>query len=269
MICFATCFAREAYSQSSDSTNFQPPSDSLRALDSAYLARKAILDHWVHEQKAYARPQDDFISVYAGYGGDIQILPRDLNQLFSERSQRPNPAGDRDEFGTVDRAFLFSGQAQLSDEWGIYAEYDLTMKWFNTQIGLTGPTEELDLTEHGLVVGGMYVIYSGPWYRLRANGALGAVFALTSETESPGGYARSASAAGYQVNFDLLNDFRVMQNMSFTIDLLTRSVTTGELKTSGGQTLDSPFGAQRAPLSLKPTASNLAIGAAAGLVYYF
>lgn len=251
------------------------PSDSTtRALDSAYLARKAQLDRWVREQKRYAHPQEDFISIYAGYGGYLQILPRDLNQFFSERALRPDPSSDRNEYGTVDRAIILSGQAQLTETWGIYVEYDLLEKWANTQVdnnefGQGGAIEELDLTEHSLVVGGMYVLYSGPWYRLRANGGIGAVLALTSETESPGGYSRSASAKGYQFNFDLLNDFRVMQAVSFTIDLLARTATTGELQTSGGQTLDTPFGARKTPLSLKPTASNIVAGAAAGLVFYF
>ena len=277
MVCLASCFSIEAYAQNAissiaDSNQYRPPADSVRVYDSAYRARKAMLDRWVHEQKQYARPQEDFISLYAGYGGDLQILPRDLNQFFSERAFRPDPMSDRDQFGTVDRAIILSGQAQLAETWGIYVEYDLVEKWANTIVDsgtLTGAQEELDLTEHSLIVGGMYVIYSGPWYRLRANGGVGGVVALTSETESPGGYSRSASATGYQFNFDLLNDFRVMQAASFTIDLLTRSVTTGELKTSGGQTLDAPFGARKTPLSLKPNASNLVFGAAAGFVFYF
>ncbi len=273
MIVLAASFGREAFAQSSilesDSSRYAPSADSARRLDSAYLARKAMLDRWVREQKRYARPQSDFISVYAGYGGYLQILPRDLNQVFSERSLRPDPASDRNQFGTVDRAFVLSGQAQLAETWGIYFEYDLTMEWFNTVVDANNATEELDLTEHGLVVGGMYVIYNGPWFRLRAEGAMGGVVALTNETETPGNYARSASAAGYQVNFDLLNDFRVMQNMSFTIDLLTRTITTGELKTSGGQALDTPFGAYKTTITLAPTASNLLYGFAAGLVYYF
>lgn len=266
------------FAQTSDTAAYHPPADSIQMYDSAYLARKAMLDRWIHEQKAHARPQSDFMSIYVGYGGWLQMLPRDLNQYFSERSLRPDPASDRNQFETIDRSIFLSGQAQLAETWGIYFEYDLTMKWFNTIVdsaspapakSINGATEELDLTEHSLVVGGMYVIYSGPWYRLRADGAIGAVFVLTNETESPGGYARSASTEGYQVNFDLLNDFRVMQNMSFTIDLLTRSVTTGHLKTSGGQTLNAPFGARKTSLSIAPTASNVVYGIAAGLVYYF
>jgi hypothetical protein len=273
-ICLACCvitngYAQDALSSVADSNQYRPSSDSIRLYDSAYQARKALLDRWIHEQHVAAHPQEDFISIYAGYGGYLQILPRDLNQLFSERAVRPNPMSDRNQYGTVDRAIILSGEAQLAETWGIYVEYDFIAKWANTQIGLAGPIEELDLTEHSFVVGGMYVLYSGPWYRLRANGGVGGIVALTSETESPGGYSRNASATGYQFNFDLLNDFRVIQAASFTIDLLTRTVTTGELKTSGGQTLDAPFGARKTPLSIKPNASNLVLGAAAGFVFYF
>ncbi len=260
-----------------DTTGYYYPSqDSVSALDSAYHARKAELEEWVHSEEVHGRPQSDFLSVYAGYGGYLRILPRDLNQFFSERVLRPDPLSDRTQFATVDRAIVLSGQMLLGENWGIYLEYDFLAKWVNTIVdssipgpqNLSGAEEELDLTEHSLIVGGTYVIINGPWYRLRASGGMGGVFALTNETES-GGYARAASATGYQVNFDLENDFRVSKAVSFTIDVLTRSVTTGELKTSAGQTLDAPFGKRTVPLTLKPTASNLVYGAAAGLVYYF
>ena len=237
------------------------------------LARKALLDKWIGEQRKAAHPQEDFLSIYAAYGAYLQILPKDLNQFFSERTLRPNPTNDRNNYGTMDRAVILTGQAQLSHTWGIYFEYDYAVKFFNTIIdsnyaGLNGAEEELDLYEHSLVAGGMIVFYSSQFYRLRANGGIGAVFALTSETESPGGAARSASAMGYQINFDLLNDFRIMDRASFTLDFLTRSITTGTLKTSSGQTLDTQFGRGK-PLTLSPNASNVVYGFAAGLVYYF
>ncbi|HET6400884.1 MAG TPA: hypothetical protein VFH95_05730 [Candidatus Kapabacteria bacterium] len=284
IVCLASCFGMDAYAQNpasaADSGGYQTPADSMHTFDSAYRARKALLDQWVHEQNQGATPQEDFISVYAGYGGYLQILPRDLNQLFSERALRPasDQAGDRNSYQTVDRAIILSGQAQLAETWGIYFEYDLVEKWFNTSVDITSPApyniagavEELDLTEHSFVVGGMYIFYSGPFYRLRASGGMGGVVALTSETESIGNAARSASAAGYQVNFDLLNDFRVAPSVSFTIDLLARSVTTGELKTSGGQTLNAAFGkGDPSRITLQPNASNVVYGAAAGLVFYF
>ncbi|GEM_PF-2556018 len=272
---FFTNVARSQYSLGAmpDTGSFQPSADSLRRYDSVYRARKAQLDQWIHTQRSAAHPQSDFISLYVAYDGYVQILPRDLNQFFSERVLRPDPISDRDEYGTVDRGIIVGMQAQLAQSWGIFLEYDLVAKWANTIVdstsAITGAQEELDLTEHSLIVGGMYVIYSGPWYRLRATGGFGGVLALTHETESPGSYSRSASAEGYQINFDLLNDLRFTQSASFTIDLLTRSVTTGELKTSSGQTLDAPFGKRTATLSLKPTASNVMYGAAAGFVFYF
>jgi hypothetical protein len=258
-------------------TNSYSTADSVRVLESAYRARKLQLDQWIRTQRATAHPQEDFLSVYAGYGGFIQILAHDLNQFFSERAIRPDPLSDRNLYGTVDREIILAGQAQLARSWGIYVEYDFTAKFSNTIVdsatpgpqNLSGAEEELDLYEHSLVVGGMVIIYSGPFYRLRANGGFGAVYALTSETESPSGAARSASAIGNQVNFDLLNDFRVATGASFTLDLLIRTVTTGELKTSSGQTIDAPFGIRTAPLTIKPTASNIVYGAAAGLVIYF
>jgi hypothetical protein len=283
LVCSLLFVASEVRSQQSnssatDSATYAMPADSARALDSAYRARKAELDRWIRAQRGVANPQEDFISLYAGYGGYLQILPRDLNQLFSERTRPPSDlTSDRNAYSTVDRAVILSGQAQLAQTWGIYFEYDLVEKWFNTIVDSTGfvpqpnygAQEELDLTEHSFIVGGMYVIYSGPFYRLRANGGIGGVIALTTETESPGGYSRSASATGYQINFDLLNDFRVSQGVSFTLDIVTRSVTTGELKTSGGQTLDAPFGARKTPLTIQPNASNVVYGLAAGLVIYF
>jgi hypothetical protein len=281
----ALILASEVHSQqpigpTADSIGYRMPADSARTLDSTYRARKAELDTWVHAQQATAQPQEDFLSVSLGYGGYLQILPRDLNQLFSERTLRSDPLSDRDQYSTVDRAVIIAGQAQLASTWGIYFEYDLLEKWFNTSIdsatpvpyNIAGATEELDLTEHSFVVGGMFIIYSGPFYRLRLNGGIGGVFALTSETEmgTSGNYSRSASAIGYQANFDILNDFRVMHDASFTLDLVTRSVTTGALKTSAGQTLDAPFGAGNpSGITLKPTASNMVYGLAAGLVYYF
>ncbi len=273
--------AQQAMPARTDSIGYSMPEDSVRKVDSAYRARKAELDRWIQAERATAHPQEDFLSIFAGYGGYLQILPRDLNQLFSERTLRSDPLSDRNQYATVDRAVIVAGQAQLAKTWGIYFEYDLVEKWFNTSVdsaapapyNISGTTEELDLTEHSFVVGGMFILYSGRFYRLRLNGGFGGVFALTTETETGTGsdnYARSASALGYQVSFDILNDFRVMQNMSFTLDLLTRTVTTGELKTSNGQTLDAPFGVGNpSSITLKPTASNLVYGAAAGLVYYF
>jgi hypothetical protein len=273
VVCFALFCAAEAHSQqgasTSDSAGYAPSADSVRVLDSAYRARKAQLDKWVHTEEATAHPQEDFISLYLAYGGYLQILPRDLNQYFSECTLRPDPLSDRNDYSTTDRAVNFGIQAQLARSWGIYFEYDLVEKWFNTIVDQTNAQEELDLTEHSFVVGGMYMIYSGHFYRLRVSGGVGAIIAMTTETESPGNYTRDASAIGYQVNFDILNDFRVMQDLSFTLDVLTRTVSTGSLKTAGGQTLDTPFGAGTAPINLKPTASNVVYGLAAGLVYYF
>ena len=256
-----------------DTSRYALPADSLRVLDSAYRARKALLDQWIHTQRKAARPQEDFMSIYANYGAYLQILPRDLNQYFSERSLRPSPMTDRDNYGTVDRAIMLGGSAQLSQSWGIFAEYNLIAKFSNTVIdsnfpGLFNAEEALDLIEHSFVVGGMFVVYSSEFYRLRADGGIGAMIALSSETET-GGFSRSASATGYQFNFDILNDFRIMESASFTIDLLARTVTTGTLKTSDGKTLDTPFGKRITPLTIAPTASNNLFGFAAGLVYYF
>ena len=260
-----------AFAQTSDDS-------SSRAVDSAYRARKAQLDAWVHSERDASHPQEDFISAFIGYGGYEQILPRDLNQMFSERTLRDS-SSDRNQYSTVDRAFLFGVQAQLAKTWGIYVEYDLTMKWFNTQLpgsttAISNAIEELDLTQDGFVVGGMYFIYSGRVYRLRAAGGIGGVVAFTTETETLSGSksptTRSASATGYQVDFDILNDFRVDKGVSFTLDFLFRTATTGALKTSGGKPLNSPFGSgSPTVITFQPTASSQAFGIAAGLVFYF
>ncbi len=271
-LCAFEVHAQSPISASRDSSVYRPPTDSLRVLDSAYRARKALLDQWIHTQRKAAHPQEDFLSIYANYGAYLQILPRDINQFFSERCLRPKPLDDRENYGTVDRAIILGGAAQLSRSWGIFAEYDLTAKFANTVIdsnalGLLNAEESLDLIEHAFVVGGMFVLYSSEFYRLRANGGVGAVIALTSETET-GGFSRSASATGYQFNFDLLNDFRIVESMSFTIDILARTVTTGLLKTSDSKTLETPFGKRTTPLSIAPSASNNLFGFAAGLVFY-
>ena len=276
-IYFLSIFVGNARSQQPIPTNSNDymPTDSVRALDSAYRARKSQLDKWIRSERAKAHPQEDFISVYGGYGGYIQILARDLNQFFAERALRSDPMSDRNVYGGVDREIILAGQAQLAQTWGIYVEYDFTAKFSNTTIddstipALYHAEEELDLYEHSLVVGGMIVLYSGPFYRLRAEGGYGAVYALTTETESTSGASRSASATGSQINFDLLNDFRISPGTSFTLDILFRTVTTGALKTSSGETIDAPFGISKTPLTIQPTASNMAFGAAAGLVIYF
>ncbi|HWF44088.1 MAG TPA: hypothetical protein VG537_05570 [Candidatus Kapabacteria bacterium] len=255
-------------------TIYRTPVDSMR-YDSTYRARKAMLDKWVGQQRRTAAPQEDFLSVYAGYGGYLQILPKDLNQFFSERALRTDPTGDRDNYSTVDRAIILAGHAQLTKSWGIYFEYDYTAKFFYSIVdsvtpgpqNLAGLQEELDLNEHALIVGGTVVLFTSPFYRLRATGGFGGMIAFTTETET-GASQRTASAEGYQVNFDLLNDFRFADRASFTIDLLTRSIATGKLKTSSGEVLDTQFGRGK-PTAIAPNASNFVYGVAAGLVYYF
>lgn len=268
--CVISAHAQEAVTP--DTTNYTPP-DSLRVLDSAYRARRAMLDRWVREQHRDAHVQQDFMSLYLSYGGYLQILPRDLNQFFAERVGRPDPKSDRDNYGTVDRAFLLGAQAQLGQTWGIYTEYGLLFKFFNTEIDSLNLVEDIDLVEHSFVVGGMYVIYTSPFYRLRVNGGIGGVFALVSESEetvSGGSLAtRKSSAVGYQSNFDVLNDFRIMPKLSFTLDLLLRSVSTGTFKTSNDKSIDVPFGRSKTTASLSPSATSVMYGFAAGLVYYF
>ncbi|MDP4199406.1 MAG: hypothetical protein Q8922_09760 [Bacteroidota bacterium] len=273
---FCLCISTQVLAQAADSTGYQPPVDSTRSYDSIYRARKAMLDTWIRAQRTVARPQEDFISLYLMYGGYLQVLPRDINQFFSERALRPSPMTDRENYGTVDRAISLGAEAQLSKMWGIYVEYDFMAKYANTVIdsnafALKNAEEEVDLTEHAFVVGGMVVLYSSQFYRLRANGGIGGIVALVSESEADSGvsHTRSSSATGYQVNFDLLNDFRVMDRMSFTLDLLARTTTTGSLKTSDGTTIEKPFGKRATSLSIAPTATNVVYGLAAGLVYYF
>jgi len=278
-LCATNSFAQSGTSGTIDYT--KPPADSMRVQDSLYRARKALLDKWVADQRTAAgHPQEDFISVYLAYGGLVEIQPHDITQLFAERVFRPDPTGDADEFAMASRSFLLSGHAQLAKTWGIYVEYDYTTRYSNVIVDTASslhqfkpPAEEsLGLTEHAFVVGGMYIIYSPRFYRLRLNGGLGGVFATTLEQEVVSGktVSRSASAKGYTVNFDVLNDLRVMEDLSFTIDLFTRSISTGKLTTSDGTTLDKPFGRRTEALHPEgPTASATMLGIAAGLVYYF
>ncbi len=107
VVCLAIFIARNARSQMPmparlDSTGYALPADSLRKIDSIYRAHKADLDRWIRTQQAAARPHRDLVSLYIEYGGYFQILPRDLNQLFSERTLRPDPLSDRNEYSTVD-----------------------------------------------------------------------------------------------------------------------------------------------------------------------
>ena len=265
----------QVVTQVPDSVRFTyPPGDSVRILDSLYRARKRLLDKWFENHRAAAHPQEDFLSIYAGLGGYVKIRANDLNQYFSERVGRPDPAGDRENLSSIDRYFILAGQAQLARSWGIYVEYNFSQKDFNTIIddtlvhALHGTQETMQLTQHSLVTGGMVYLLSSALYRLRANGGLGAAYVRLYEEEAASGATRSSTAVGYQFNFDLLNDFRFAEWGSFDIDFFSRSVSTGTLKTADGQTLQTPFGIRGAS-SLAPRASNLSFGFAAGVVFYF
>jgi hypothetical protein len=256
----------------------KPSIDSLRMQDSLYRARKALLDKWVADQRSQAgKPQDDFLSISFQYGGLVEMASHDITQIFAERVFRPDPKSDADEYAIAKRSVLLSGQAQLAKTWGIYVEYDYTNRYSNVIVdpnthGFKATAEEgLDLTEHSFIVGGMYILYTSRWYRLRLNGGIGGVIAETIESELDSTNklkSRSASAKGLTINFDVLNDLRVMENVSFTIDLFTRSISTGKLTTSDDKTLDEPFG-RAGKSSIAPTASTNIFGVAAGIVYYF
>jgi hypothetical protein len=281
--CATNSFAQSGTSGTIDYT--KPPADSMRVQDSLYRARKALLDKWVADQRTAAgHPQEDFISVYLAYGGLVEIQPRDITQLFFERVWGADTSTDFNTFSMASRSFLLSGSAQLAKSWGIYVEYDYTTRFSNVIADVDSsngkkprfkyPAEEsLGLTEHGFVVGAMYILYTSRFYRLRLNGGLGGVFATTLEQEidsTKKTVSRSASAKGYSVNFDVLNDLRVMEDLSFTIDLFTRSISTGKLTAAEGTTLDKPFGRRKEALHPEgPTASATMFGVAAGLVYYF
>src|SRR5439155_16338170 len=107
---------------------------------------------------------------------------KEVNQLFSERAFRADPKGDAESYGNADRSILLVGEAQLAKTWRIYVEYDYTARYSNVIVDSNvrfhkSAEEALDLTEHAFSVGGMYVVYSGRFYRLKLHGGLGGVIA--------------------------------------------------------------------------------------------
>lgn len=259
----------------SDSAGYQlPPRQQKRvadSLDSVYNVNRAKVDKWLQEHRVASGPREEFASLYFELGGVVRINAKDLNQYFAERAFRPDALSDRTAFRASDFAFTIGSLFRLSRSWGIFVEYDFTGTYFNTiidssTISINGYEESLDLTEHALVTGGIVRVYSDRFYELSAVGGVGGVFALTYEEEPKSNATRSAHATGIQLNFDLVNDFRIGSWGGARIDLMTRSTSTGELKTSGGETLSAPFGKANLSTSIAPTASKTTFGFLVGLL---
>lgn len=264
-----------ARAQQKDSNAYELParmyghiSDSL---DSVYKARRATVSAWVARQNTSPISSRDFVSLYAELGGLIRTSAADINQYFSERSYRPNSSDDRSQYRSADRDITLGAEFRLSRSWGVFVQYEFAANYYNTIIDSIAPAnarnleEALDLTEHSLVTGGMVLLYEDKYYQLRALGGIGGVYAIVSEEEPSSGATRSASASGLQLNFDLVNEFRIGTWGSALIDLLTRSTSTGTLKTSDGQTLAQPFGSTSHSVATSPDASKTAFGFAVGL----
>jgi hypothetical protein len=271
---FAASSADSASAQMDSNVYVLPPRPQghvADSLDSLYRVRRAQVDQWAARQRAGAVPPNEGLGIYAEIGGLIRTSPADLNQFFAERAFRPDPNDDRSAFRSVDRAFILGAQFRLSRSWGIFVQYEYSGTVFNTIIDSAAPNvkgleESMDLTEHSFVTGGMMMLYSSQFYRLRALGGLGAVYASTTEEEPASVSARSASAVGVQLNFDLVNDFRIADWGNALIDIMTRTTSTGELKTSAGETIDKPFGRANRAATLSPHASKTAFGFAVGLM---
>lgn len=278
LLLLVSMVAADVFAQAGDTTSYRlPPRESghtADSLDSLYQARRAMVNQWVARQRPTTLPTEEFASIYAAIGGLIRTSASDVNQYFSERSYRPNPADDRTEYRSVDRDFILGAQFRLSRSWGIFVQYEYAGTLYNTIVdttkaataaGVANLVESLDLTEHSLVTGGIVDLYRDRYYALRALGGIGAVYALVAEDEPASGASRSSSAVGFQLDFDVVNEFRIAPWGSAVIDLLTRTTSTGALKTSSGQTLEAPFGRAHHTATLAPRASKTAFGFAIGL----
>jgi hypothetical protein len=253
-----------------------PPADSARMYDSIMVLRRQQIEA-SSENLALHPIQDAFITVSASVGAVNWFKAPDLNQYFAERANRPDPQSDRSNLNTVDRFLTLGAQFHLTKDIGVFVEYDFTGRYFGTVVAQdtlnTGPAsqeheEHFDATYHTLLTGPEVTLYRSHLLRVKASGGIGAAFVIGTESETGSGVSRGSNATGLAVSFDLATDFHVLDWASFTIDLFSRTISTGKLKTSGSQDLSSGFGFHQAPFLNAPNASSSVFGFSIGAIVY-
>jgi hypothetical protein len=247
-----------------------PPADSARMFDSIYKLRKAQFEE--RERLAATQSvQDAFFTLSATISAFNEMRAPDLNQYFAERALRPSPASDRSSLSSLDRYITLAGQFHMTSALAVNIEYDFIGRYFNTTVdSLPGfPDEHLDMTYHLLMVGPQVTFFTSHLIKLKATGGIGPALVLAGEAELPTTAARSSSATGIAISFDLAVDLRVVDWASFTVDLFSRSISTGALTTTGNHDLSQPFGYHTATFDISPNASATIFGLAIGGVVYF
>jgi len=250
-----------------------PPADSIRMYDSIMALRKRQIEE--ASRFIVAHPiQDAFVTLTASVSAFNRVKAGDLNQYFAERSARPDPPSDRDGLSGLDRFITFGAQFHLTNDLAVGVEYDFMARYFNTVIENDSIThwpngeEHLDITYHTLMTGPEVTLYRSRLLRVKMDGGIGAVIALATEEETATNAARSSSATGLAISFDLATDIHAVDWASFTIDLFARTIGTGKLKTSDGQDLSTGFGHHSAPFAIAPNANATAFGLAIGGIIY-
>jgi len=253
-----------------------PPADSARMYDSIMVLRRKQIEE--SSQNLALHPiQDAFVTVSLTVGAVNWFKAPDLNQYFAERSGRANPQDDRSQLNTVDRFITLGAQFHLTRDLGVFVEYDFMGRYFNTVVSqdtvLTYPgsvehEEHLDVTYHTLLTGPEVTLFRSRLLRVKASGGIGAAFVLATESETASGAARSSTATGIAVSFDVATDFHVVDWASFTIDLFSRTISTTKLTTSGSQDLSTGFGFHTTTFQNAPRASSSIFGFAIGGIVY-
>jgi len=252
-----------------------PPADSARMYDSIMVLRRKQIEESSHVLASHP-VQDAFFTISASVSAVNWFKAPDLNQYFSERSYRPAPKDDRTNINGLDRYITLGGQFHLTNDIAVFVEYDFLARYFNTVVSqdtLNGVTygereEHLDATYHTLLTGPEVTILRTHILRIKAMGGIGAAFVLGSDEETVPNVARSSSATGLAISFDLATDLHVVDWASFTIDLFSRTISTGALKTSGGSDLSSGFGTHTQTFMNAPHASGSVFGLAIGGIVY-
>ncbi len=256
-----------------DSTYYViPPADSARMYDSIMKLRREEVKA---REKIWASnaPQDGLLTLSISTSFLNRWRAPEISQYFAERANRADPIADRDEYTPLDRYLTFGAQFHLTPSWGLFFEYDLMTRYYNTEIdrdsikGVPAGEQQLDLTMHTFLFGPEISLYRSHLLRLRVNGGIGAAYVRTYDYEAASNKSRSGSAVWLAASFDIAGDLRVLNWASFTLDLFSRSISTPPVK-SGDQDLSTGFGWHTQPFTIAPRASGVVFGFAIGGVFY-
>lgn len=246
--------------------------DSARMLDSIYAVRRREIEARL-ARTGYV-PQQDFMSVRIGAAAFGRIKAPDLQEYFAERSGRPDPKADREDWAGLDRYLALAGEAMIGSSWGIYLEYSYAARYFNTLVaGSVDPTvipngeKLMDLSTHTFVTGPFIIPLETKFFRTKLYAGIGPAFTGVEEQEGTT-FTRSSSATGYALSFEAEFDFRIIDQLSFGIGLLTRQQQTGRL-TSSDKSLSERFGQGTLTTKTEPEASFLFGALVLGVHWYF